>query len=80
MELVAATGLCDRVVRECVHNAVIDGAPIVADRRAGGYAWREDAISRERELRSLRSTRARLSERIAALERYGEAEQQSLFG
>jgi hypothetical protein len=77
--LVAATGLPDRVVREAIHCAVIDGAPIVSDRKRGGYAWREDSMSRAREIRSLDSTIARLSERRSALARYGLPEQEELF-
>lgn len=77
-ELVAATGLCDRAIREAIHEAVIGGAPIVSSRAIGGYCWREDASAIDLEAKRLRSHAHRLLERASALEK-ARAEQQELF-
>jgi hypothetical protein len=79
MDLVAATGLCDRTLRECISELVRQGEPIVTDRTFGGYRLATDPALIRRECEALRSHGTRLLERANALERATAPEQQELF-
>jgi hypothetical protein len=80
MDLVAATGLCDRTLRECVSELVRQGESIVTDRTLGGYRLATDPALIRRECEALRSHGTRLLERANALERATAPEQIELFG
>jgi hypothetical protein len=77
--IVAATGFCDRVIRECVHALVLAGHPIVSDRRGGGYHFAGTPEEIEAEAKVLGSHAARIRERAEALERHLGPMQARLF-
>lgn len=78
-ELVAATGLSDRVVRASIARLVVDGAPIVSDRVSGGYELLTDPTRIKAECNRLFSAAARTRERAEALQRHLETHQAELF-
>ena len=64
----AATGLCDRAVREAIHELVSRGEPIVTDRLGGGYEYTRDPVKLEAEHARLLSQAAKIGARARALE------------
>jgi hypothetical protein len=78
-ELIAATALCDRVVREAIAELVLAGCPIVTDRVSGGFVWTDEKEAIRVEVALLGSHAMRILERKRALEEHLEP-QGELFG
>lgn len=79
-ELVAATTLCDRVIRECVAQLVLDGHPITTRREApGGYQWTTNHAEIEAEYARLQSHGKAILARADALAKNHLEPQQDLF-